>query len=245
MVVTKPSCVLTTPIFDTQATELRRYIAGLSTDALQKMMHISAPLAKEVGVMYTANETPSAAIESFRGDIFSGARALEWTPEMKEFAQQHLRLLSGLYGVLKPYDAVQPYRLEAAYKLPDEAYRNLYTYWGDTIAKSIDGDEVLDLTSKEYSKLVAPRVRNKTIVAPIFLSRPSKGAEPVFVAVHAKIARGAFARWVIARGKDTLQGIESFDDLGYQYDSSRSQPGAPVYICDDFKGLGLSQRKKV
>lgn len=246
MTVTPTVYPLTTPAFIDMATALRQYVTGLDVDSLRRAMHISETLAQNVKKLYldSRSSAPSAAVESFRGDIYSGLRSLDWTDKQKMFAQKHLRLLSGLYGVLRPYDAVIPYRLEAGYRLPDEPYNNLYTYWADRILSEIKGDDILDLTSKEYGKLIAPYVNTQRIVTPIFLTRMA-GGEPTFIAVHAKIARGAFARWIIKRGINSLEGIEAFDDLGYRYNPNRSTPEVPVYICDNFDGIGLSQRKVV
>ncbi len=245
MAVTPTAYPLTTPAFIDMATTLRHYVTGLDVDSLRRTMHISDRLAQNVKELYSdSGSLASAAVESFRGDIFSGLRARDWTDDQKKFAQKHLRLLSGLYGILRPYDAVMPYRLEAAYRLPDDPYKNLYTYWGDAIAGQIKGNEIVDLTSKEYGKLVTPYLDTKRIVTPLFLTM-TPGHEPTFVAVHAKIARGAFARWIIKRGINSLEGIEAFDDLGYHYNSDQSTPEVPVYICDNFDGIGLSQRKVV
>lgn len=245
MVSPAPSQDLTEPIFQKESEELTEYVQELTTQELEKVMHVSAKLAEEVEeLFYTRLDQPaSAAVESFRGDIYSGLRSLEWTDAEKGFAQAHLRILSGLYGVLRPYDAIHPYRLELGYRLPDSRYKDLYNYWGDRIAESLPNDgPIVNVTSDEYAKAVLPFLDPTRIITPVFLTRKSQTSEPVFVAVHAKIARGAYARWLILRGSLTVDGLEKFDDLGYVYDAERSSPHQPVYVCRSFGGIGLSQR---
>jgi len=236
---------LTRPEFVAEAAELGAFMSGLSVAQLQTVMHISAKLAddtKSLLAAWSQRPSRSAAIETFRGDIYSGLRSLEFSEKERAFAQLHLRLLSGLYGILRPYDDVMPYRLEAGYRLPEEPYASVYSFWGEKLAASLPAEgPIVNLTSKEYEKLVLPYLDGSRVITPRFLSRINSG-EPRFVAVHAKIARGAFARWLIVRGIDNAAGFEAFSDLGYHYEPPLSTTTEPVYICDDFKGLGLSQR---
>lgn len=245
MVPTLPLRELTIPLFKTEADQLTDYLQQLTVGQLQKTMHISAKLAAQVeGVYLERLEQPvSAAAEVFRGDIYSGLRALEWNDAEKEFAQKHLRILSGLYGVLRPFDGIQPYRLELGYRFPDNPYKDLYNFWSDRIAESLPTDgPIINVTSDEYAKVVLPFLDPTRIITPVFLTQKAPDAEPVFVVVHSKIARGAYARWLIKRGQATVDGLENFDDLGYEYTAERSTPRQPVYICKQFGGIGLSQR---
>ncbi len=245
MVPTPASRPFTTPDFLAEATQLHDYIKTLTAEQLVKAMHISTKLAGTVHDVYESwgSGEPSATVEVFRGDIYSGLRALDFTDAEKEFAQKHLKIFSGLYGVLRPYDGIHPYRLEAAYTFPDETFKNLYTFWGNKLATAIsDVNTIINVTSVEYEKLVLPYIDSSKIITPRFLTVMSGTDEPKFVVVHAKIARGAFARWVIKRGIDSAEGLEKFDDLGYVYDEKQSTPQQPVYISRDFKGIGLSQR---
>ncbi len=245
MVTTETSRELTSPVFQQESEELTDYIQELTVAELQKTMHISEKLAVEVENLYLDRlELPaSAASEVFRGDIYSGLRALEWNDAEKEFAQKHLRILSGLYGVLRPFDAIQPYRLELGYKLPDPRYRDLYNFWSDRIAESLPSDgPIINVTSDEYAKVVLPFVDPSRLITPVFLTQKAANKEPEFVVVHSKIARGAYARWMIKRGVPTVDKLEDFNDLGYVYDAERSKPTQPVYVCQEFGGIGLSQR---
>jgi cytoplasmic iron level regulating protein YaaA (DUF328/UPF0246 family) len=246
MVLTPSEAKLTQPRFMDEARALHTYVTSLALEQLQNSMHISAKLADGVQETYRSwrpSGSDSAAIETFRGDIFSGLRALEFSDADRAFAQQHLYMLSGMYGLLRPYDAVYPYRLEAGYRFPDTPYMNMYHFWGDKIARELPEDgPIVNVTSAEYDALVLPYIDATSVVTPKFLTVMPGATEPKFVAVHAKIARGAYARWLIQRGRDDADDLESFNDLGYHYDEALSTPKQPVYICRDFKGIGLSQR---
>lgn len=247
MVSTEPSRELSTPIFQAESEVLTDYVQELTVTELMNTMHISEKLAMDVeDLFYTRLELPlSAAAEVFRGDIYSGLRALEWNDAEKEFAQKHLRILSGLYGMLRPFDGVQPYRLELGYRLPDDRFKNLYNFWADKLAESLPSDgPIINVTSDEYAKAVLPFLDPSRIITPVFLTQKAEGKEPVFVVVHTKIARGAYARWLIKRGQPTVDGLENFNDLGYIFDAEKSTPKQPVYVCKDFGGIGLSQRLK-
>jgi cytoplasmic iron level regulating protein YaaA (DUF328/UPF0246 family) len=241
MVPTNGQHIMSKPLFAKQAKELRSYVRTLSEEELAKYMKISRSKAKVVHALYAGKSTISPAIECFRGDIYSGLRALDFNDRERVQAQECLLILSGLYGALRPYDGIEPYRLEAAYRFPDEKFNNLYAYWGKALASCIHPDAlIVNVTSLEYSKLLLPYVSNKQIT-PRFLTRQKPGADPVFVVVHAKIARGAFARWAIMQQAVTPD-LTAFDDLGYKYEPSLSSATEPVYICEDFGGIGLSQR---
>ncbi|MDB5181111.1 MAG: hypothetical protein JWO54_874 [Candidatus Saccharibacteria bacterium] len=245
MVPTPPSHPLTTPVFEADANELTDYLQELSTEQYVKIMHISAKLAAEVEDLYLSRlDMPlTAAAETFRGDIYSGLRALEWNDVEKDFAQKHLKILSGLYGVLRPFDGIQPYRLELGYRLPDGPYKDLYAFWSDRIAETLPPNgPIINVTSDEYAKAILPFLDPSRVITPVFLTQKAPSQEPVFVVVHSKIARGAYARWIIKRGQATVDGLEKFDDLGYVYDPERSSPSQPVYVCQEFGGIGLSQR---
>lgn len=246
MVVTPSKSKLTTPRFIEEAEALSWYVNGLDSDQVQKSMHVSQKLAeatRNTFKLWRSTGSKSAAIETFRGDIYSGLRALDFTDKERSFAQDNLYILSGMYGLLRPYDEVYPYRLEAGYKLPDEPYRNIYTFWGERLAKQLPTEgSVVNLTSMEYDALVLPYLDTGRVITPKFLTIMPGKNEAKFVAVHAKIARGAYARWLIKRGKEDAENLAAFDDLGYEYDEAQSTEQQPVYICRDFKGIGLSQR---
>lgn len=245
MVSSTPTRPSRQPTFLKEAEELHRYVHHLSVETLMKTMHISAELAAKVRLQQdefsTADEV--SVVEAFRGDIYSGLRAGEFSAEDKDFARKHLRILSGLYGILKPYDGIKPYRLEAGYRLPDQPYQSLYRFWANKLAQTLPSEgPILNVTSVEYEKLILPYVDETRVITPVFMTASPKTGQPIFVAVHAKIARGAFARWVILHRDVDLKKIKEFHDLGYRYDVDASTPSRPVFVCQQFGGLGLSQR---
>ncbi len=237
------------PVLLDQAEYLYSFIKKLSPKQLQKVMQISAPLAHKTHIMmanWSSDSTRQGlALDSFIGDIYSGLQATELSSADREYADQTLYILSGLYGLIRPYDGICPYRLEMAYKLPYPKVANLYTYWGETITNCLPSSEVIVNTSSlEYSQAVLPYLNSAQVVTPKFLTvNPSTG-EPTFVVVHAKIARGAFARWLITSRVTNPILFKEFADLGYQFSEDLSTRESPTFICQVFGGIGLSMRLK-
>jgi cytoplasmic iron level regulating protein YaaA (DUF328/UPF0246 family) len=230
-----------------KAQELAAYLKTLTATQLARSMSLSAPLAKKTQVLIAdwnvAPKTQTLAIDSFIGDIYSGMQAPSFSTAERTYADKTLYILSGLYGILRPMDGIHPYRLEMGYRLPDKKFANLYKYWGDSIAACLPANgQIVNLAADEYSKTITPYVDEAGIVAPRFLTISPKTGEPAFVVVHAKIARGAFARWLIVNRIDDVSDLKKFDDIGYRYVKKLSQPAAPVFMCKEFGGTGLSIR---
>jgi len=237
----------TTPLLIDKIEPLAAYIQTLSLMQIQKIMAVSETLARKTSETWeTWSNKPdiqSLAIDSFIGDIYSGLQAHTLSPQEREYAQQTLRILSGLYGILRPYDGVCPYRLEMGYKLPDTPYSNLYRYWGTDIAKTLPHEGlIVNLSAVEYTKTVLPYVDKNRVVAPRFLTKDPKTGAPKQVIVHTKIARGAFARWLIQSRITEADELVKFNALNYRYSPSLSTPTEPVFICETFGGIGLSMR---
>jgi uncharacterized protein len=227
-----------------KAEELIAYLRTLSRAQLSKIMAISPELADRTREQYaewsTKADRQAAAAESFVGDIYSGLQVDTFSAADRRYADRHLRILSGLYGILRPFDGISPYRLEMGYRLPRGPYANLYTFWGTSIADQLPaGGPIVNLAAVEYGKTVTRYVDAQRLVTPKFLTVDPKTRQPRFVTVHAKVARGAFARWLVtARQKD----LRGFADIGYAYDESRSTDAEPVFVCAEFGGKGLSVR---
>jgi cytoplasmic iron level regulating protein YaaA (DUF328/UPF0246 family) len=241
----KPSGV---PALLDRAEELVAYLRTLSPARLARIMTISADLAAKTQEQYAQwstraeRQTPAAA--TFVGDIYSGVRVDSFNAADRRYADAHLRILSGLYGILLPFDGISPYRLEMGYRLPAGRYSSLYRFWGDSIAKQLpSGGRIVNLAANEYSRVVLPHVDADRVVTPRFLTIDPASKQPKFVVVHAKIARGAFARWLVTgRVTDTAEAIREFRDIGYRYDEALSTPGEPTFVCREFGGKGLSVR---
>lgn len=247
------------PGLDSEAIHLATYLKTLSLTQIQKAMAVSPSKAEEVYELlakhYHKNPT-FPALDLFLGDIYSGLQAQSFTPEDREYANNHLFILSGLYGVLKALDEIQPYRLEMGYKLPGNAHdlsqpniTSLYEFWGEKIAQQLPKNQpIINLSAVEYTKAIFPHfkhidgLKDVPIISPKFLTISPKTGEPTFVTVHAKIARGAYARWLIQNRIEDLSKLKDFKELGYRYDKTLSTPEQPVFVAKKFNGLGLSIR---
>jgi uncharacterized protein len=243
-----PPRATTAPALLHRAVELHAYLSTLTPRRLATAMELSGALAEKV-YQQIGQWTPDPAgqwpaVESFLGDIYSGLQVSSFTTADRTYAGKNLRILSGLYGILRPYDGISPYRLEMGCRLPDKKYANLYRFWGRTVADELpESGTIVNLAATEYSKVVLDHINPARVITPRFLTVNPKSGVPTFVAVHAKIARGAFARWLITtRTKPTSGALHDFAELGYRYDPSASGPSEPCFVCEDFEGKGLSIR---
>jgi cytoplasmic iron level regulating protein YaaA (DUF328/UPF0246 family) len=230
-----------------KAQELDTYLKTLTPAQLGQVMKLSGPLAKKTHALIAEWKAEpaqqSVAIDTFIGDIYSGMQAPSLSAAERAYADKTLYILSGLYGVLRPLDGIMPYRLEMGYKLPDKQYANLPRYWGDSIAACLPAKgTIVNLSAVEYSQAVTPFVEASRIVAPRFMTVSPKTGEPAFVVVHAKIARGAFARWMIANRVKELGALTDFNEIGYRHVKKLSTPDSPAFVCEEFGGIGLSIR---
>jgi uncharacterized protein len=235
------------PLLIDKAQRLNDYLQTLTPEQLVKVMSISPALAEKTHALiadWTADPArQSLAVDSFTGDIYSGLHANDLPAADRDYADQTLRILSGLYGILRPYDGIYPYRLEMGYKLPDPEFASLYAFWGDSIAATLPEDGlVVNLAADEYSQTVTRYLDKGRILGPKFLTVSPKTGQPTFVVVHAKIARGAFARWLITQRINDVTSLREFNDIGYRFVGDLSSPGSPTFVCETFEGKGLSIR---
>jgi len=243
----RPARPLKKPVLLDQAEELVGYVRTLSTRQLASVMTLSTPMAAKTQELFAAWGTEpgeqSPAVETFTGDIYSGLQAASFTAAERRYADGHLRILSGLYGILRPYDGICPYRLEMGYRLPDPRYANLYRLWGLAVAQQLpDAGLVVNLAANEYSKVVLDHIDRARVVTPKFLTLDARSGEAKFIVVHAKIARGAFARWLITARIQDPTDLAGFTELGYRLDPDRGSAREPCFVCADFEGKGLSVR---
>jgi cytoplasmic iron level regulating protein YaaA (DUF328/UPF0246 family) len=235
----------TAPALLDRAVELQEYLRTLTPRRIATVMELSPTLAEKVGQQIAAwTAEPSRqwpAVESFLGDIYSGLQVSGFTPADRTYAGRHLRIL---YGILRPYDGISPYRLEMGSRLPDKKYASLYRFWGSSVAEQLpETGPIVNLAAAEYSKVVLDQVDAARVVTPRFLTVNPKTGAPSFIAVHAKIARGAFARWLVTtRAKASPGALADFAELGYRFDPSASTAHEPCFVCEDFEGKGLSIR---
>ena len=229
----------TTPRFGAEAGRIARAAAKLGPAKLAELMHISPALAelnaKRFKGFAKAAERP--AIRMFAGDVYRGFDAASADEDALAFAQDHVRILSGLYGVLRPLDAMRPYRLEMGTRWAPKAGR-LVDHWDRKVAKSLFAElkgegsaTVLNLASKEYYAAVGPFVPRKVrVIAPDFRVATAKGLQ--FQSFTAKVARGALARFVCDEGIADPAGIEAFDRDGWLFDADGSTPEIPLFLRD-------------
>ena len=233
----------TEPEFLSRSEELVAVLKKKSPKQIAKLMGVSEKLAQENHDRYQAWENPmpaeltKQAIFAFKGDVYLGLEAESLTRAQLRYAQEHLRILSGLYGVLRPLDAMLPYRLEMGTDLKTPRGKNLYAFWGSMLTDAINrqlvetGDKVvLNLASKEYfQSLNAPDLDAK-VVTPVFKNW-NKGKYKV-LSFFAKKARGTMAAWVIRNKAKTLKKLKQFDCDGYRYDEASSTDDEPVFLRD-------------
>ncbi len=174
------------------------------------------------------------AILAFKGDVYTGLQAETFTEADFDFAQQHLRMLSGLYGVLRPLDLMQPYRLEMGIRLENAKGKDLYQFWGETITNTLNdaikaqGDDiVVNLASDEYFKSVKTQKLNAQIIKPVFLDE--KNGKFKVISFYAKKARGLMSRYIIENRLTKPEQLTAFDSEGYFFDEALSGKGELVF----------------
>lgn len=215
----------------------------LDAATFRKLMKLSEKLGDLTYERFqnmTLPQTPENArpcVLAFQGDVYKGLGAATLSNSDLEWAQDHLRILSGLYGVLRPLDLIQPYRLEMGTRLENERGSDLYAFWGDRIAQALNAElaqrplrAVLNLASNEYFKAVAADQLQPPLVTAEF--RELRDGEPKMISFYAKRARGLLARFVIDRRIDDPEGLKDFAEEGYSYRPELSNPARLMFLRD-------------
>lgn len=227
-----------------EAGELIDVMRTKSVADIAALMSISDELAALNAQRYADFTTPfttknaRAAVLAFDGDVYQGLDAAK-TFDARDFteAQKTLRILSGLYGVLRPLDLMQPYRLEMGTKLRTDRGATLYAWWGDTISRLLAEDldaspgarVVVNLASQEYFGAVRPAVLDARVIAPRFEDTNAQGKRSV-VSFYAKRARGIMAGWIVRNRVRTASALTGFDADGYRFDERASSADEPVFV---------------
>ena len=237
-----PSTVALTsrPQFVTRSAELIELLKPRSAAQIGALMALSAPLAALNVARYAAwrprftatNSKP--AVLAFNGDVYDGLAAATLGPDDLAWAQQHLAILSGLYGVLRPLDRMQPYRLEMGTALRNPRGKDLYAFWGDTITRHLEarlaGHEtpvIVNLASQEYFKAVRRKSLHARVIECVF--EDWKGGQYKVIGFFAKRARGLMARHAIDQRLVSPKGLETFALAGYRFDAAVSEPDRLVF----------------
>lgn len=219
-------------------------LRDLSAVDLSNLMSISERLGSLNHRRFAEWSTPfdktnaKQAVLAFKGDVYVGLDAESFSADDFKFAQKHLRILSGLYGVLRPLDLIQPYRLEMGTRFENERGRNLYEFWGDRISdelnkqlKSLRSNTVVNLASNEYFKSVNTDLLDADVVAPVF--KDLKNGTYKVISFYAKKARGIMSAWIIKNRIDDSEQLEGFDGWGYRYSADMSEPGELLFVRDE------------
>ena len=215
----------------------------LSEDEVSALMKISEPLGKLNSARYKHWQTPfnpenaKQALLAFKGDVYTGLAAQGFNSKELAFAQQHLRILSGLYGLLRPLDLIQAYRLEMGTRFANPRGKNLYNFWGDKLTQAINqqlnkqGDDiVLNLASNEYFKAVNTKNLQGKVITPIF--KDLKNGQYKIISFYAKKARGMMAAYIIKNRLVDAPQAQGFDSAGYQFQASLSTDCDWVFTRD-------------
>ena len=233
----------TQPRFLARSAELVEDARALTPFAIRELMGVSEKIAELNHRRFMDWHAPFSldnakqALLAFRGDVYTGLDADSLDAAQLGFAQRHLRILSGLYGILRPLDLIQPYRLEMGLKFANRGGANLYEFWGESITAELNrelgksGSKVLvNLASNEYFHAVRPRALEAEIITPVF--RDLKGGKYRIISFFAKKARGQMARFIIDRELDDPRGLKEFRSGGYRYNRAQSTARELVFTRD-------------
>jgi len=233
----------TLPRFIDRSAALIERLRRLAPQDVADLMDISDKLAvlnvtryADWSPRFTAANSKQAVL-AFNGDVYDGLDAKSLSDDDLAFAQKHVRMLSGLYGLLRPLDRMQPYRLEMGTRLDTEAGKDLYAFWGDDITRLINDDmaalrhegpaTLVNLASEEYFKSVRPKVLKAKIVTPVF--EDWKGGRYKIISFHAKRARGTMARYAVTHRVTEPERLKRFADDGYAFDAAASDDARWVF----------------
>ena len=226
-----PTDLHTQPRFLEQSEKLNKKLKTISKNKLSELMKISDDLATLNYIRNQTWETPFStknakqAIYAFTGAVFQGIDVNSLKNEKLPLLQEGLRILSGLYGLLKPLDLIQPYRLEMGTKLKVGSNENLYKFWDDTVAKALneeleDDELLINLASSEYFKVIPKKVLKVPMITPVF--KDFKNGEYKIVMTYAKKARGLMVRYIIDHNVKTIEDLKGFNVDRYRFSEEMS-----------------------
>jgi cytoplasmic iron level regulating protein YaaA (DUF328/UPF0246 family) len=231
----------TQPQFLEAAAELNQTLKKLQPADLEHLQAISSELAvlnhqrNQAWAPPFSRANARQAIFAFRGDVYTGLEVEKFSAEDLAYAQQHLRILSGLYGLLRPLDLIQPYRLEMGTALANPRGRNLYAFWGDGITQALNkalkaskAEVLVNLASQEYFAAVKPDRLNARVVTPVF--RDFKNGQYKVISFFAKKARGKMAAWILQNRIVDVAMLSEFAGDGYRFSPQESSASEPVFL---------------
>jgi len=230
----------TTPDYMDYSKRLIKRLRDMSVHDLSELMHLSQNLAELNFNRYEAwkpkctEKNAKQAVLAFQGDVYKGLDAESFSAADLKFAQKHLRVLSGLYGLLRPLDLMQPYRLEMGTRLETDQGKNLYDFWGNTITDGINDQltavksgTLINLASNEYFKSVKKDALMGEIITPQF--KEYKNGDYKMIGIYAKRARGLLSRYIIQNRITKPEAIKEFNEEGYKFNSKLSAGNSWVF----------------
>lgn len=222
--------VTSDPRFLSQAETLAAHLK--KREDIEKFMSISPTLAEKVAAMYRHwGEESAPAIYAYVGDVYKGFHADTLSKDDLLWANDHVIIMSGLYGVVRPFDIVSPYRLEMKARLSVGTQKDLYEFWDEKLAKYVDssaGGVICNLASDEYGRPVTRHAKSR-IVTPVFLDKKGNGKIGT-VPIYSKMMRGVMARWIIDHRLDDPGQLKEFTGQGYAYDAAHSTDDQPAFF---------------
>ncbi|WP_427454624.1 peroxide stress protein YaaA [Litorimonas sp. WD9-15] len=230
----------TRPRFEADTRELAKLAKTKTPADLKALMHISDNLANLNAERFQAfnldgksNSAKSAGL-AFDGDVYWGLEAKTLSDDDLEYAQDRVRILSGLYGILRPMDLIQPYRLEMGTKFENDRGKNLYAFWKDTLAPSLNAElaehedgTIVNLASNEYFKAANTKALNAPIISAKFMEEKDGKSRPI--QYYTKFGRGLMTRWIVQNRVDRAEGLKDFDLEGYKFDPKRSDADTLIF----------------
>ena len=234
------------PEFLSHSAELIERCVQLTPVQISKLMSISDQLAGLNAARFAnwrpefTQENAKQALLAFKGDVYTGLDAETLTPDQLDYAQSHLRMLSGLYGLLRPLDLMMAYRLEMGTKLDTHRGQTLYEFWGSLITDALNqalkaqGDDILvNLASNEYFKAVKAKAIQGRIITPVF--KDCKNGQYKIISFYAKKARGLMAPYLIEQQSSDVEQLKQFRAEGYYFSDAESSGDTLVFLRDELK----------
>ena len=234
----------TAPQFLSQSSKLIKTLKEKEPKDIASLMGLSDKLATlnfdryqswKASKVVSNNTKPSMLV--FKGDVYQGLDAENFNSNQLRFAQKHLRILSGLYGILRPMDVIKPYRLEMGTKLQTSKGKNLYEFWGSAIQENVlddlgsqKSDLLINLASKEYFSVLGKMPDYVNVISPVF--KDYKNGKHKIISFYAKRARGLMAKWIIQQKIKDFEKLSDFNLDGYYYSEKESTLTEPVFLRD-------------
>jgi|TARA_B110000977_G_scaffold201528_1_gene296643 hypothetical protein len=234
----------TVPQFLSQSSKLIKNLKEKEPKDIASLMGLSDKLATlnfdryqswKAAKTVSSDSKPSMLV--FKGDVYQGLEAETFNTKQIKFAQKHLRILSGLYGILRPMDVIKPYRLEMGTKLETSEGKSLYEFWGNSVQDNVindltshKSDLLINLASKEYFSVLGKIPEYVNVVSPAF--KDFKNGKHKIISFYAKRARGLMARWIIENNIKDFEKLSKFNLDGYYYSKSESSATEPVFLRD-------------